>query len=210
MEKANWHRVNRQINGAKSNIFPNRNDGNPHAWEVKSNDMISAKGWQRAKNRKFCLSHVSILKNNGCYVFSVSLDKRKVRDELSDVKFAPLMMQRLIERFYLLIQETNKCGMIVCDWSTYQMDHHISSCASSMTISRGMNSLIGGVTYGSSTAMAVLQASDIIASTFRREAEGQPHISPLAAEFRKLEYVNHKVTDPYGFAMTLRSIDRVF
>jgi hypothetical protein len=210
IHESNWHRLNRQINGAKSKLLPTRGTGDPNSWEVKSIDFLTVNSWQRAKNRRFCKEIANILQRNSCIVYAVSLDKRNAKDQLLEEKFVPLMLQRLSTVFYRLLEANNSFGSIVCDWSTHHMDNHISRCITSMSISEKMHRLIGGVTYGSSTALPMLQVADLIASAFRREGEGQSHVKELTDPLRCLEYLETRVQDEFGFASTVRGIIKVF
>ncbi len=202
----NWHRLVRQLNGAKSSHFPAR--GKPNDWEVKSDDFLTTNNWLRAKKRNFCFELVSILDRNGCKVYSMSLEKAKAKDPLEEDKFVPLMIQRLIGRYHDQLATSGQTGSVVCDWSTHQMDHHITRCVSAMAVTQAMDALRGGVTYGSSAGLPPLQVADIIASTFRRHAEGQPHVTDFAAALRKLQYANGSPGDLYG--MPVCSIGKVF
>ncbi|MFO0938696.1 MAG: hypothetical protein U0798_19510, partial [Gemmataceae bacterium] len=66
MEK--WHRINRQIAGAKAKLMPGRAAGDPNKWEIKSGDFLTVEAWNRAKNRKFCMELASILSRNQCKI----------------------------------------------------------------------------------------------------------------------------------------------
>lgn len=178
------HRLIRQINGAKARFFPKR--GKPHEWEAKSGDFLTPNNWQRAKNRNFCTELVHILQRNDCRVYAISLEKAKAKDELNEEKFVPIMLRRLIGKFNDYVITVNSTGSVVLDWSTHQLDHHITQCVTAMTVVSQMDRLRGGVTYGSSAALPPLQVADILASTFRRNAEGQNHVAVLADGFREL------------------------
>ena len=154
----NWHRLVRQINGAKGKLLPTRADGNPNAWEIKSGDFVDVKKWHRAKNRNLCFELVKILERNDCHVYSISLEKSKATGTLDVNKFAPLMIQRLATCFLDQVRLAGSTGMIVLDWSTYQIDEHVTRCVSSMVATQKLTELIGGVTYGSSLALPPLQS----------------------------------------------------
>jgi len=206
VDENNWHRLVRQITGAKVKFFPTRK---PHEWEFKSTDFLTPDDWNRAKRRKFCLELVEILGRNGCRVYSLSLEKAKAIDPLEEEKFVPLMLSRLVGKFNKQLEDTNQTGSVVCDWSTHQMDHHITRCVSAMAVVGAMDRLRGGVTYGSSAALPPLQLADIIASTFRRHAEGQPHIAPLASALRQLQYSSGSPGDML-YGMSIWSVGKLF
>jgi len=67
-----------------------------------------------------------------------------------------------------------------------------------MTVVDQMLRLRGGVTYGSSAALPPLQVADIIALTFRRDAEKQPHIGELAKALKDLQYVRPGAIDEFN------------
>lgn len=193
-----WHKLLRQFSGAKAHFAPLRK---PSEWEVKSDAFLTPDNWQRAKKRRFCFELAAILRRNDCRVHAVTLEKAKANDDLTEEKFVPIMLQRVVGKFHHQVEGGRDTGSVVLDWSTHQMDHHITRCVISMTVVRRMESLIGGVTYGSSAALPPLQIADIIASTFRRSAEGQPHVADLAAAFRDLQYISPDHVDDYGATM---------
>src|SRR6266849_4058385 len=174
VNEESWHDLIRQINGAKSKLFPHR--GSPNDWEIKSTDYLDSNSWKRKKNRQLCFAIPKILRAQGCYVYSVSIEKAKANDTLLEEKFVPLAFQRLIAKFNDEINSADTTGSVVCDWSTHQMDRHLTSCVTAMAVSRYMFRLRGGVTYGSSRALNPLQAADLIAGTLRRSLEGQSHL----------------------------------
>lgn len=196
VDERNWHALIRQVSGAKAHILPKR--GKPSGWEVKSADFLTTNAWQRSKNRRFCFEVASILKRTGCRVYSMSLEKARAKDALDEVKFVPLMLQRLIAKFHDQVVTDNSTGSVVMDWSTHQLDHHITQCVTAMTVTQRMERLRGGVTYGSSAALVPLQVADLIASCLRRTAEEQPHVVELTAAFRELQYVRDGAVDDYG------------
>jgi hypothetical protein len=193
-----WHKFVGQVNGIKASIYPSRGDGKPNAWEIKSKDFLTVNSWQRAKARKLCFELARSLHTNNGYVYSISLDRRNLTDPPVEEKFVPLMLQRLIFTFHDQVANRGNSGSVVLDASTHELDQHITKCISSMVVSKQMTELIGGVTYGKSAALPPLQVADIIASVFRREAEGETHVADLAAEFRKLAYTRPEALDAYG------------
>ena len=194
-----WHQLIRQISGLKRQYDPKRK---PNDWEMKSHDFLTPIQWQRAKKRKFCFDLAYILGRNGCRVHAITLEKSKAKDALTEEKFVPMMLQRLIGKFHYQVEGDGDTGSVVMDWSTHELDHHVTQCVISMTVVQRMDALVGGVSYGSSAALPPLQVADILASTFRRSAEGQPHIAELATAFRGLQYTRPGYVDEYGFAMS--------
>jgi hypothetical protein len=138
-------------------------------------------------------------------VYAVSLEKAKANDSLDEHKFAPLAFQRLIAKFNDEIGAADTSGSIVCDWSTHQLDRHLTNCITAMAVSRYMLRLRGGITYGSSRALVPLQVADLISGCLRRSLEGQSDLDGLADAFRDLRYVNLHQKDAYGY-----SVDSVF
>ncbi len=206
VDEGHWHRFIRQINGAKGNYFPT--NGKPYDWEVKSTDFLTSNAWKRAKRRGLCQQLVRILERNGCHVYVASLEKARANDALDEAKFFPLAFQRLVAKFNAEIISKAETGSIVCDWSTYKMDHHTSQCVTSMVVTNKMDLLRGGVTYGSSSALPPLQVSDIIAGAFRRSLEGQAHMNALVTELRNLRFFEAGKVDVLGHPVD--SILRVF
>ncbi|MCE9529695.1 MAG: hypothetical protein K8T89_00925, partial [Planctomycetes bacterium] len=100
VDENRWHRLIRQITGAKAKHLPARGNDDPNAWEVKSGDFLPLNSWLRAKNRRFCFEIVDILERNACKIYCVSLEKSKAKDDLSEEKFIPLCLSRLISKFY--------------------------------------------------------------------------------------------------------------
>ena len=202
IEEGQWHKFTRQVNGAKSNFLPT--NGKPYDWEIKSTDFLTANAWKRAKRRNLCHQVVQILGRLGCRVYAASLEKCKAKDALDETKFFPLAFQRLIAKFNSEIISKADTGSIVCDWSTYKMDHHISQCVTSMVITNKMEFLRGGVTYGSSSALPTLQVADLIGGATRRALEGQGHMDALARDLRELRY-----TDPGGLDVLGHPVDSI-
>jgi hypothetical protein len=197
IDEGSWHAVVRQINGAKGAFFPNK--GKPYDWEMKSIDFLPHNPWNRAVRRRLCFEVIRILKDNNCHIYAISMEKAKALDALDETKFFPLAFQRLVAKFNGEIIEAATTGSIVCDWSTYKMDHHISNCVTGMIIKNNMALLRGGVTYGSSASLAVLQVADLIAGTIRRSLEGQNHLDELTARMRELRYAPPGIMDAFGY-----------
>jgi hypothetical protein len=208
VDEHKWHDLVRQISGAKARFFPKRASGIPHDWELKSEDFLTLNSWQRAKNRNFCIELTEILARNGCKVYAVTLEKAKAKDPLEEQKFVPLMLQRLIRRFHDQVLSLATTGTVVLDWSTHQLDEHVTRCVSAMTVSQDLRHLIGGVTYGGSAALPPLQVADLIASALRRNEEGQSHVADFARRLRELQFVREGYLDEFG--NEVKSIVKVF
>ncbi len=197
VDEESWHRVVRRVPGAKSSSFPNR--GSPHDWEIKCHDLLTSNSWNRRKNREFCFSIPAILRDSGCYVYAVSMEKSNAVGILNEERFVPLAFQRLVAKFNSEITFSDTTGSIVCDWSTHQLDRHLTHCITSMAITRYMFRLRGGITYGSSRALLPLQVADLIAGTIRRSLEGQGSLIDLAKQFEALRYTKPGAQDGLGF-----------
>ena len=197
VDEGNWHKLVRQINGAKAAFFAKR--GNPNDWETKSTDCLTNNAWNRSNIRRFCFEIVRILQRNGCHVYVVSIEKAKIAGLAHEEKFIPLAFQRLIAKFFDEIVNSAATGTIVCDWSAYRLDQHIAKCVTSMVVSKNMQFLRGGVTYADSHALPPLQACDLIAGAFRRHFEGHQSLQPLVSELSKLRYQNPGALDVHGY-----------
>ena len=206
VDESRWHPLVRQINGVKTQLFPD--NGKPYDWEVKGTSYLTANAWKRGTRRHLCFEVVKILRKNACYVYGISIEKAKANDDLDETKFFPLAFQRLVAKFNAEVVKTGDTGTIVCDWSTYQMDHAICKSITGMVITNQLASLLGGVTYGSSAALAPLQVADLIAGTLRRHLEGQTHLSELARQFQDLRYVDDDQSDHLG--RSVNSITKLF
>jgi hypothetical protein len=203
VDEESWYDLIRKIAGAKAKCFPER--GSPNSWEAKSVNLIAPERWKKKKNRRFCNCVPLILRETGCYVYCVSMEKSKATDALVEEKFAPLAFQRLIAKFNQEVNAADNTGSIVCDWSTHQMDRHLTSCVTAMTVSRYMMRLRGAITYGSSEALPTLQIADLIAGAMRRSLEGAAELDELAGKFRELRFAMPGEKDSFGY-----SVDSVF
>ena len=205
VDESRWHALSRQIAGAKGKFFPGRG---PHEWEVKSTDFLTSNAWKRKKRRDLCDELMNILRKNDCHTYVVYAEKAKNQRNLSAEALVPLQVQRLLIKFHAELDARDTNGTVVCDWSTYQMDHHVSQCVQSMVVSRKLNRLLGGVTYGSSASLAPLQVCDVIAGTFRKSLEGEAHLADLRRQIEVLRYSAPQTMDIDGYAVD--SIVRVF
>lgn len=127
------------------------------------------------------------------------MEKAKAFTTLDEAKHVPLAFQRMVAKFNAEIVAEANTGSIVCDWSTYKLDHHVSNCVTSMVITKQMFQLRGGVTYGSSASLVPLQVADLIAGTLRRSLEGQSHLDQLADAFRGLRMIQPGILDVNGY-----------
>jgi len=180
---ANWADLHRRITGLKAATFPDR--GNPNEWELKSKDFVLENAWARRKNRDFCLQLARVLGECECSVYVVAAEKSRAQRPSRDRWLVPLMFQRLLAKFAVEAGADN--SMIVCDWGSYKLDHHISACVQSYAVPRGL-SLIGGVTYASSESFTTIQVADLISAAFRHSYEGRTHASTLIAELLRLRF----------------------
>lgn len=184
VDQRKWHDVVRQLSGAKAMHFPGR--GKPAKWEVKSEDFTTPNAWNRAKNRQFCFEVVSILKRNECTVYAAWLNKANASQPLHQDWAVPLCFQVLASKFERELVEWGTHGTIVCDWSTYPLDRHVSNCVQSFVLKHGITSIVGGVSYGSSRSLVPVQACDLIVSVYRRFAEGGTYLQDLMDAIRGL------------------------
>lgn len=204
-----WRTLNNRITGAKAGFFPHRAKGRPNEWELKTVDFLVRNAWQRKNNREFCYELVSILGRSGCSLYGAVAEKARARKPLSETWLVPLMFQRATAKLYDEMQQTgNTTAMIVCDWSSYKLDHHISDCVGSYAVSRGMDGVFSGVSYASSASTPLIQAADLIAGAFRISYEGGNHLDPLMAKLYALRYVRAGVRCVGGYQMD--SVLKVF
>lgn len=151
---------------------------------------------------------MNILRRNCCHVYAISLEKAKAAGPLDESRFVPLAFQRLLAKFNDEVARNANTGSLVCDWSTHQLDRHLTNCVTSMVVAQQMHLMRGGVTYGSSLALPPLQVADLIAGTFRRSLEGQAYLDDLADLFSQLRYANPGQVDVLGYPVD--SILRLF
>jgi len=206
---SDWRTLSDRITGAKAGFFPHRGKGRPNDWELKSVDFLVRNAWQRKNNRDFCYELVSILGRSGCTIYAAAADKSRARKALSETWLVPLMYQRATAKLYDEMQQTgNGTAMIVCDWSTYKLDHHVSNCVGSYAVSRGLEGVFSGVSYASSSSTPLIQVADLIAGAFRISYEGGSHLDPLMAKLSSLRYARAGAKCVGGYAMD--SMFRVF
>ena len=139
---ADWPTLSDRITGAKAGFFPRRAKGRPHEWELKVADFLVRNAWQRKNNRDFCYELVSILGRSGCSIYVAAAEKARAKKPLAETWLVPLMFQRATAKLYDEMQQTgNATAMIVCDWSSYKLDRHISDCVGSYAVSRRLCSV---------------------------------------------------------------------
>jgi hypothetical protein len=206
VDEGRWHDLVRQVAGAKAGFFGAK--GKPYDWEVKSTDFLTSNAWNRANKRGLCFEIVRILKRNDCQVYAATMEKAKAIDSLDELKYVPLLFQRLVANFESQVANEANTGTIVCDWSTHKLDHHISNCTTSLVIANRLNLPRGGVTYGSSSSLIPLQIADLIAGAFQRRLAGQLHLSDFVSTLEDLRYTNPGFTDFRGYPID--SIQNLF
>jgi hypothetical protein len=208
-EESDWGTLDRRITGAKAHFFPIRARGRPNGWELKTENFLTPNAWKRKRNRDFCYELVSILGRSNCSVYAVVAEKARSAKTLSEDWLVPLMFQRLTPKFLDEVdRRASGTGLIPCDWSSYKLDGHLSTCVGSYAVSRGFRQIIGGVTYGSSRSLPVIQAADLIAGAFRISHEGGVHLATLVGRLSQLRYERNGVSDVEGFPLT--SVIRLF
>lgn len=206
---AEWSTLNKRITGAKARFFPRRAHGRPNQWEIKSGDFLTKNAWNRKKNRDFCFELASILSRSDCTTYSVAVEKAKAVRALDETWLVPLMFQRLTAKFLDDVDHRHEpTGSLVCDWSSYKLDHHISQCVGSYAVSRGYKQIIGGVSYASSHSFTTIQAADLIAGAYRMWYEGGSHLNGLIAALTALQHDRPGVLDVQKYPMA--SVFRVF
>lgn len=197
VDENNYHRLCRMLNGAKVRFYPGR--GAPNDWEVKSTRLLRKNDWTRRVNREFASEIIRILTVCNCSVYAAMAEKSSLHKPSSEEWLIPLMIQRLVLKYLAELKFQGTTGAISCDWSTYQMDRHISKCVSSMIGSRRFYELRGGVSYGSSQANPPLQIADSVAGCFRRTSEGQSHLASLRTSLEALRFHQASVMDADGY-----------
>lgn len=183
-----WHTINKRITGAKAKFFPTRASGRPNAWELKTADFLRPNPWKRKKNRDFCYELTSILRRSSCSVYAIAAEKAKSNTPLNETWLVPLMFQRAVAKLIDEVRQRQEIAKIVCDWSSYKLDRHISNCVGSYAVSRGFTEIIGDVSYASSASSTIVQAADLIAGAFRIWHEGGTRLDPLITKLTALQY----------------------
>jgi hypothetical protein len=171
--------LSRRVLGAKGRFYPKR--GLPHKWEIKSEDVIKPNPWKRGKNRKFCVEILRLLGNIEATVYTVTIDKTRMKHPMTLKTSMPLQMQILAEHFAVECEFLSRTGLIIADWSGHQHDQHASQCVASFVASCGLP-LHPAVYYGSSHSVEAIQVADLIAGIRRRVTEGDPRLATIDTE----------------------------
>jgi hypothetical protein len=199
IDESQWHPFVRRVSGAKRAFFPNRDGGNPNLWEIKSTDFLKPSNIKKKVYQRFFDELLRILKQSGCRAYGVRIPKDKLIPPVIEEKYIPLAFQRLIAKFYAETQYYRTTGSVVCDWSAYDMDHHLAQCVVSSVISRNLTDLIGGVTYGSSHSLVPIQVADLISGAINRQAQGRSDLDALVRGIKSLQLENRSSLDIDGF-----------
>ncbi len=197
VDEGRWHDLLRQTAGAKAAFFASK--GKPNDWEIKSTDFLTSNAWKRGNKRGLRFEIANILRRNHCHVYVGSMEKANAIGQLDESKFVPLIFQRLAANFESEVANEANTGSIVSDWSSHQIDHHISNCITSLIVSNQLKLLRGGVTYGSSSSLLPLQIADLIAGAFQRHLAGQVHLTDFVAALKALKHTNPGITDFRGY-----------
>lgn len=206
LDERQWHRLVRQVAGAKSSFYPNLY---PHDWEVKSTKILSKRVYKKAKNRNLCDELLNIVERNSGHTYVVYLEKGKANSPLDEHRLVPLCFHRILGQFLQELDYYNTSGTIVCDWSTYKLDHHVTQSVKSIIAGKHLHRLVGGVTYGSSAAHETLQICDVVVGAYRRWLEGRMQLASLAKRIEDLAFtMPPPTTDVLGYP--INSIVRVF
>ena len=171
--------LSRRILGAKTKFFPGR--GRPTGWEIKAAAYIKPNPWKRSKNREFVHEVVRIIGSLGGTIYSVSLDKARMKHAMTLAQTTPLQLQALVEHFEVECRHRKETGMIIADWSSHHADQHASNCVASFVASRRLN-LHPSVYYASSHGTEAIQVADLAAGVCRRVAEGDPNLAGIARQ----------------------------
>ena len=203
VDESQYHNLIRRLNGTKMSYFKNR--GTPADWEVKNTQILRKANWKKKRVQDFVNTIIHILADCGCQVFSASVEKAASRKPIKEDWILPLIIQRLMAQFHAYLDTCGGSGSLICDWSSYRMDRHISNCISSLIVSRGLFELKAGVSYASSSANITLQVADLIAGCFRRCLDGQTHLTELRTRMEML-----KVLHPDTYDIFSKPLDTVF
>jgi hypothetical protein len=112
VDEDRWHKVVRQVSGAKKLYFPKRI---PQEWEIKGEDFLTPNDWKRAVRRDLCYALSNVLQRNDCRVYIGSLEKANANDVLDEKKYFGLTFQRLVGKFHAEITKFNTTGTIICN-----------------------------------------------------------------------------------------------
>lgn len=168
--------LSKRVLGAKGRYFPKR--GRPQTWEIKSADYVKPNPWKRANTRSFCFEIARILGSVEATVFSVTLDKSRLKHAMKLRTSMPLQLQCLVEHLDVECRARGSVGMIVSDWSAQHLDQHAIRCVASYAASQRL-SIHPSVYYASSYSNEGVQVADLIAAVQRRCVEGDERLQAL-------------------------------
>jgi len=204
VSQSRWHPLVRDVTGAKARFFPSR--GHPARWEMKGADLASPGSWGRNPHRDLCFEIANILGRNDCRVYSVGFIKANSNRRLQEPWIVPLCFQVIAAKFACELEARGTRGHIVCDWSSYPLDHQVSASVQAYVLSRKVLRLTGGVTFGSSQSLAPIQVADVIAYTLRTATEGATHHADFASALRRLLWIEPHRLDVDGFPIRSEKI----
>ena len=168
--------LSRKIAGAKGRFFPKR--GDPAKWEVKATETIRPNPWKRRKNRDFTAEVLRILELLPCTVYTVSMNKDRMKHPMALETTVPLQIQALVEHFAVECACQSETGLVVSDWSSHRLDAHVGQCVASFVVSRRLP-LHPSMYYASSLTTHAIQVADLVAGVRRRVVEGDGRLAPL-------------------------------
>jgi hypothetical protein len=172
--------LSRRITGAKGFHYPGR--GAPNRWEVKSRDIINPNPWKRAKNRAFVQEVSRILGSVNATVYTVTIIKARMIQNMTLKETMPLQLQAVVEHFDAECRALDRLGIVVMDWSSHDLDQHASHCVASFVATRHLE-LHPVVYYASSQSHEGIQVADLISAIRRRTAEGDSDMATVNTEF---------------------------
>ena len=178
--------MSRRVLGAKGKFFAKR--GQPTTWEIKAADVIKPNPRKRRANRDFAFELVRIVGALDGTVYSVAIDKSKMKHPMALAQTMPLQLQALVEHFEVECRHRGETGMLVADWSSHQADQHASRCVASFVASRGLP-IHPSVYYASSHATEAIQVADLFAGVRRRVIGGDGSLGLLAQQMDRTSTV---------------------
>jgi len=175
--------LNRKVSGAKGLYYGSR--GKPNDWEIKSAKLINPNPWNRSKNREFARELVRILHTCDATTYSTAIIKKNMKHQMNLTASMPLQLQSLVEHFDAECRSLNRLGLVVSDWSSYQLDYHASRCVGSFVVTKNL-SIVPSVFYGSSMSNQAIQLADFVAAVRRRTIEGDGNLDSLQSSIRSI------------------------
>lgn len=199
-----WHSFVRQVTGAKARFIPKR--GHPARWELKGADLLTANAWNRSCNRGLCLEVADILRRNDCRLFYKGFVKDHAPRPLQEAWAVPLCFQGLAREFASELESLDSQGAMICDWSNYSLDQHVSNRVQAYVLRKQLLRISGGVTYGSSLSLATIQVADLLAYALRTAVEGAPHHMEFLARLAALRPAHSRETRAQGIPFPLEGM----